>query len=86
MAGVRHHPEVGLGPGAVQVPGRHHRAYHVVATLHDAGGVGIAQDKGTATIYGMPGAALEAGGASLVLPLGAIAERVGVLLREVPRR
>lgn len=54
--------------------------------LHDAGGVGIAQDKGTSTIYGMPGAALEAGGASLVLPLGSIAERVGGLLREVPRR
>lgn len=54
--------------------------------LHDAGGVGIAQDRGTATIYGMPGAALEAGGASLVLPLGSIAERVGGLLREVPRR
>lgn len=54
--------------------------------IHDAGGVGIAQDRGTATIYGMPGAALEAGGADLVLPLGAIAERVGSLLREVPRR
>jgi two-component system chemotaxis response regulator CheB len=54
--------------------------------LHDAGGVGIAQDRNTATIYGMPGAALEAGGASLVLPLGGIAERVGALLREVPRR
>lgn len=54
--------------------------------IHDAGGVGIAQDRGTATIYGMPAAALEAGGADLVLPLGAIAEQVGVLLREVPRR
>jgi two-component system chemotaxis response regulator CheB len=54
--------------------------------IHDAGGVGIAQDRGTATIYGMPAAALETGGADLVLPLGAIAERVGVLLREVPRR
>jgi two-component system chemotaxis response regulator CheB len=54
--------------------------------IHDAGGVGIAQDRGTATIYGMPGAALEAGGADLVLPLGSIAERVGALLREVPRR
>lgn len=54
--------------------------------LHDAGGVGIAQDRNTATIYGMPGAALEAGGASLVLPLGGIAERVGGLLLEVPRR
>jgi len=54
--------------------------------IHDAGGVGIAQDRGTATIYGMPGAALEAGGADLVLPLGSIAGRVGSLLREVPRR
>jgi two-component system chemotaxis response regulator CheB len=54
--------------------------------VHDAGGVGIAQDRGTATVYGMPAAALETGGADLVLPLGAIAERVGVLLREVPRR
>jgi chemotaxis response regulator CheB len=34
----------------------------------------------------MPGAALEAGGADLVLPLGAIADRAGALLREVPRR
>lgn len=54
--------------------------------IHDAGGVGIAQDRGTATIYGMPAAALEAGGADLVLPLGAIPDRVGSLLREVPRR
>lgn len=54
--------------------------------IHDAGGVGIAQDRGTSTVYGMPAAALETGGADLVLPLGAIAERVGVLLRELPRR
>jgi two-component system chemotaxis response regulator CheB len=54
--------------------------------IHDAGGVGIAQDRGTATVYGMPGTALEMGGADLVLPLGAMAQRIGVLLREVPRR
>jgi two-component system chemotaxis response regulator CheB len=54
--------------------------------IHDAGGVGIAQDRGTSTVYGMPSAALETGGADLVLPLGAMAERVGALLREVPRR
>ncbi|MEO8635491.1 MAG: chemotaxis-specific protein-glutamate methyltransferase CheB [Gemmatimonadales bacterium] len=54
--------------------------------IHDAGGVGIAQDKETSTIYGMPAAAVEAGGADLVLPLGSMAERVGSLLREVPRR
>jgi two-component system, chemotaxis family, protein-glutamate methylesterase/glutaminase len=55
-------------------------------SIHDRGGVGIAQDRDTATIYGMPGAALEAGGADLVLPLGVIAERAGALLREIPRR
>lgn len=54
--------------------------------IHDAGGVGIAQDRDTATIYGMPAAALEAGGADLVLPLGGIADRAGALLRELPRR
>ena len=54
--------------------------------IHDAGGVGIAQDRSTATVYGMPAAALETGGADFVLPLGSIAERVGALLREVPRR
>ncbi len=54
--------------------------------IHDAGGVGVAQDRGSATIYGMPAAALEAGGTDLVLPLGSMAERIGVLLRELPRR
>jgi two-component system chemotaxis response regulator CheB len=41
--------------------------------IHDAGGVGIAQDRETATIYGMPGAAVQAGGARYVLPVGQIA-------------
>jgi hypothetical protein len=35
VAGVGHDAEVGLGPGAVQVPGGHHGAHHVVAALHD---------------------------------------------------
>ena len=37
--------------------------------IHDAGGIGIAQDRETSTIYGMPGAALQAGGARHVLPV-----------------
>lgn len=41
--------------------------------IHDAGGVGIAQDRETATIYGMPGAAFQSGGAQYVLPVGQIA-------------
>jgi len=44
--------------------------------IHDAGGVGIAQDKETATIYGMPGAALQAGGARHVLPVTRIAATI----------
>jgi hypothetical protein len=35
VTGVGHDAEVGLGPGAMQVPGRRHRADHVVAALHD---------------------------------------------------
>lgn len=45
--------------------------------IHDAGGIGLAQDRESATIYGMPKAAFEAGGADVVLPLGQIAKRVG---------
>jgi two-component system, chemotaxis family, protein-glutamate methylesterase/glutaminase len=44
--------------------------------IHDAGGIGIAQDRDTSTIYGMPNAALQAGGARHVLPVGQIAGRV----------
>jgi two-component system chemotaxis response regulator CheB len=48
--------------------------------IHDAGGIGIAQDRETATIYGMPGAALQAGGARYVLPVTEIAGRVATEL------
>jgi two-component system chemotaxis response regulator CheB len=44
--------------------------------MHDAGAIGIAQDRETATIYGMPGAALQSGGVHHVLPIGGIAARV----------
>ena len=51
-------------------------------TIHDAGGVGIAQDRESATIYGMPNAAVQAGGVDHVLPVSRIAERVN---RELAR-
>jgi two-component system chemotaxis response regulator CheB len=54
--------------------------------LHDAGGIGIAQDRSTSTVYGMPNAALAAGGADQVLPLTEIAARVAELLPRLPRR
>jgi two-component system chemotaxis response regulator CheB len=44
--------------------------------ISDAGGVGIAQDRESATIYGMPGAALHAGGARYVLSISEMAARV----------
>lgn len=53
--------------------------------IHDAGGFGIAQDRETATVYGMPHAALQGGGADAVLPIGQIAARVrDVLARMEP--
>jgi len=54
--------------------------------MHDAGGAGLAQDRETAVVSGMPAAAEQAGGVDAVLPLGNIAERVGVeLLKRSPR-
>lgn len=48
--------------------------------IHDAGGIGVAQDRESSTIYGMPGAAFQAGGARHVLPVGKIASRVALEL------
>jgi len=41
--------------------------------IRDAGGAGLAQDKESCVVYGMPGAAVAAGGAELTLPLGGLA-------------
>jgi two-component system chemotaxis response regulator CheB len=40
----------------------------------DAGGIVVAESESTAVVYGMPGAAVRAGVATLTLPLGEIAE------------
>jgi two-component system chemotaxis response regulator CheB len=48
--------------------------------MHDAGATGIAQDRETAVIPGMPVAAVQAGGVDAVLPLGQIADRIGAEL------
>jgi two-component system chemotaxis response regulator CheB len=54
--------------------------------MHDAGALGIAQDRESATIYGMPGAAVQAGGVSRILPVGRIAEAVNLELARMARR
>ncbi len=48
--------------------------------IADAGGVGIAQDRESSTVFGMPQAAALAGGARHVLPIGDIAGTVTVSL------
>lgn len=53
--------------------------------VKDAGGYGIAQDRETATVYGMPHAALQAGGADIVLPIGGIAAGVSGALARMER-
>jgi two-component system, chemotaxis family, protein-glutamate methylesterase/glutaminase len=44
--------------------------------IHDAGGIGMAQDRESATVYGMPAAALQSGGARYVLPVREMAARI----------
>lgn len=53
--------------------------------IHDAGGLGIAQDRASAVIAGMPTAAVQAGGADAVLALDQIPDRVAIeLTRRAP--
>jgi two-component system chemotaxis response regulator CheB len=51
--------------------------------IHDAGGVGIAQDHETATIDGMPAAARATGGADHVLGVTEVAAQVDAELRRM---
>jgi two-component system, chemotaxis family, protein-glutamate methylesterase/glutaminase len=57
-----------------------------VRQIHDAGGIGLAQDRDSATIYGMPGAALQAGGITSVLPISQMAARIAADLTQLRSR
>lgn len=50
-------------------------------SVQTAGGRVIAQDEATSVVFGMPGAAVEAGVADAVLPLDAIGYRLGEIIR-----
>ena len=54
--------------------------------IHEAGGIGIAQDRESATVYGMPSAALQSGGARYVLPVTEIAGRIAAELTRLKPR
>jgi two-component system chemotaxis response regulator CheB len=52
-----------------------------LAVIRRAGGGTLAQDRATSVVYGMPHAAVQAGGAEDVIPLSRMAERCVVELR-----
>jgi two-component system, chemotaxis family, protein-glutamate methylesterase/glutaminase len=54
--------------------------------IRNAGGIGLAQDRETATIYGMPSAAVQAGGVVEVLPISRIAARIAAELSQLGSR
>lgn len=54
-----------------------------VRAIHDAGGVGLAQDKATAIIDGMPGAARASGGVTHVVPLEHVASTINGLMQQL---
>jgi two-component system chemotaxis response regulator CheB len=68
----------------LMLTGMGHDGLEGTRALVDAGGTVFAQDEESSVVWGMPGAVARAGLCHAVLPLQAMAERVGQLLRRAP--
>jgi two-component system chemotaxis response regulator CheB len=73
-----------VGPAAVGIllTGMGEDGAAGLRALRDAGAFTIAEDESTAVVYGMPAAAVRAGGACESLPLGEVAARLLQLVRQ----